>query len=224
MSEVVSLNVNSTSADVAEIVIRISPSTMVLDCSVKIKFKGIPLEGIDFEAIDNVIVFQPGEFEKKIYIKPIWIPQAKLPKLLYVTLTDPVNCELSDTENEVLINLVPAVANGTKMSELPFGYGTADLNWTIIIQNGVTKRVSMRTLLNSLPQRNYLKSIALDVSYDNQVDFVLDGDVIDVESVYINGSQVNFTFVKPILAVLPESYELETSDRVVVVYSTVPQG
>lgn len=96
-----------------------------------------------------------------------------------------------------------------------------------IVQNGVTYKVTLATLFAAAPQRNYLKAATLEISEVGQLEFVCTSDVIDVESVYINGQQIppiNYLFTTPVITFRNLPYSLEVSDLLIIVYNTVPQG
>lgn len=114
-----------------------------------------------------------------------------------------------------------------RISELPIATELFATDYFLIVQSGVSKRVEFQTLVECLPQRNYLSSMPITPTFSSQADFDLPDYVLDVEAIYINGNTIspaNYIFSAPELSFVDLPYQLEPSDTVIIVYSTVPQG
>ena len=94
-----------------------------------------------------------------------------------------------------------------------------------IVQDGVTYKVPVRTLLSAGFTGSDLSSIQVAVTTTGQTLFTLPDDVDQVEQVQVNGQGVSpaaYTFDAPTLTFTGLGFDLETTDDLLVLYSTEP--
>ena len=94
-----------------------------------------------------------------------------------------------------------------------------------IVQNGVTYKVPVRTLLSAGFTGSDLSSIPVTITTTGQTAFTLPDDVDQVEQVQVNGQGVSpsaYTFAAPTLTFTGLGFDLETTDELLVQYSTEP--
>lgn len=117
--------------------------------------------------------------------------------------------------------------SGRKISQLDPALPLTGDEMVPIIQDGITRRITVRDFLKAAFGAANIKSRPYPVLVDGQTEFELLSEVDEVEQVFVNGQSVNtsdYSFNKPTLTFVSLPYTLETTDTLLVVYSTRPQA
>lgn len=117
--------------------------------------------------------------------------------------------------------------SGRKISQLDTALSLTGDEEIPIVQNGLTRKVKLRDLLRAGFGASHINSRVIPVLVDGQTEFTLLQEVDEVEQVFINGQSVSstdFSFSKPTLTFISLPFILDTTDTVLVVYSSRPQA
>lgn len=116
--------------------------------------------------------------------------------------------------------------SGRKISQLDPALALTGDEDIPLVQDGVTRRIKLRDLLRAGFGASNINSRVVPILVDGQTQFEMLQEVDEVEQVFINGQSVastEFVFTKPTLTFVALPYPLETTDTLLVVYSTRPQ-
>lgn len=117
--------------------------------------------------------------------------------------------------------------SGRKISQLDPALPLTGDEFLPIVQDGITRKIKVSDLLRAAFGAGNIKSRPYPVIVDGQTEFQLLDEVDEVEQIFANGQSVNssdYSFSKPTLTFVSLPYQLETTDTLLVVYSTRPQA